>query len=178
MRIYTLAFLFLSSCMSSRESNDYIALLSKTRSQINMAVLEEHQLVCRGYGGALMHDIAEVSQDYLSMKKCDVNSARQLMVSCVEKLKEMINNNSEIRHFLHEYPFPANRIEITIAFVDDTGEHVSDGSVAYASFINGKIKYSKFNRETDKLEKLSREDYAEALRIVQSENHKSTEQHI
>lgn len=172
MRFFLLMTLLLFlSCASRKTTPDYITLLDNTTAKFNKELLQEHQLVCRGYGGRLMEDISEVTQHYILRKKCDVNTARRIAIPCIEKLVTMINADKKLHPFLHQYPFPANRINFTISFVDKDGNDYKDGSVAYITIFDGRIFYAKYNPESDALEDIWKEGYADALRIVQSETH-------
>lgn len=163
---YLCGLLLLSSCMSNKPTPEYITLLHKTTAQFNKELSQEHQLLCRGYGGRLMNDISGVTQHYLAVKKCDVPTARRLVVSSIEKLAAMINANPQLHPFLNQYPFPADRIHVSIAFVNEKSHAYTDGSVTYVTARDNKIFYAKYDPIKGRLEDLWKEDYAEAYRIV------------
>ncbi len=170
MRYFIACTLFLlQSCSYQNATPEYITLLDQTTLKFNQNIGKEHQLRCSGYGGSLMDDISMVSLDYEVIKKSDIPGSRQLLVFCVDKLATLINADAKLQPFLHETPFPANRIKLGITFVDKKGDFISDGTPAYIFTLKGKIYYSKYDPVKKRLEDLWEEDYAEALRIVQSE---------
>lgn len=170
MRYFLICMLvLLQGCLHHSPPPDYITLLDKTTLQFNQDVNQEYQLQCSGYGGSLMDDVSMVVLHYNSIQNHSIVSSRQLIVACMEKLKNKINADAKLRPFLHEYPFPSNRLELSIGFINKNGDFFADDSVAYVHTCNGKIFYSKYEPVKDRLENIWKEDYAEALRIVCSE---------
>jgi hypothetical protein len=159
----------LQGCALYHSTPEYIQLLNKTDAKFNKFVAENYQLRLCGYGGALMDDISGVSLHYHSSKKYDVAASRRLVVTCVEKLRSMINADEKLRPFLHEYPFPASRIKLSISVRNPCGHRAADSPVAYVSLQGGYIYYDRYNLATGHLEDICKEDYADALRIVSEE---------
>ena len=112
-----------------------------------------------------MKDVSKVSLEFRTIKTCDIATSRKIIVDCIETWNDMINSDEEIRPYLHQYPFPADKVEIGISFYEKNGNRPSE-SVAYAFTLKGKIYYCRHNPEIPDLEDIWEEDYAEALKLV------------
>ena len=79
-------------------------------------VAKEYRLRCWGAGGSMPTDIRSISVKFERKNPATIEEARTLMVGITEKFRTIINEHENIRPFLRDYPFPQNRIEISISF--------------------------------------------------------------
>jgi hypothetical protein len=127
----------------------------------------------------MMDNIKEVYLSFLAKNRYyTTEEARVLMVNCIEELLERINSNLEVRDYLDHYPFTEKGIDFSIEFLNEKGEDVSDGYIAYVSIINETLFYYIYRPETDMLEKIYKEPYLEALQIVQDKQKQIVEKII
>lgn len=173
MRISILClFLFLQSCISKQESKpEYIRHLDSTAAHFNQTLFEEHQLHCNGYGGRLKNGISEVYLRYFGNQKYDLYASRRLIVDCLQKLGTSLNANTDLQPHLHPYPFPPEKVELSIGLLDANEGFHKEKAIAHIHATSGQIIYSTFNPSKDTLETVWQEKYAEAMSIVQTESH-------
>lgn len=55
----------------------------------------------------------------------NLEEARRLYVEVVEDFLNRINNNKEIRSYLHDYPFTIKNLDLMIHFSEDTNDENS-----------------------------------------------------
>jgi len=126
-------------------------------------------LFLTAYGGAMMNDIQEIELRFTSLDALDVDQARKLYVEMMEEFLIRINKHEKIRPHLHNYPFEVKNIKLTISF-DDSNRHIrGDGHVAHM-FIgrNYTLYYAAYDTEKEDFYDLHKEDYRDALKIVQN----------
>ena len=137
-------------------------------------VEKEFNVSCIGTGGGMPHDVEVIAVDFMSYEVGTVEKAREFIVKTTEKFLTMINENEKIRPFLREYPFKANRAEVSIAYRrrSDNGGR-KDGSVIHAFQGRNRIFYY-IEKEDGQREKVNEESYDDALKIVLENSKKET----
>lgn len=118
-------------------------------------------------GGAMMNDIQKIDLDYEICRYLDVSEARLLFVKHAEALLSQINNDSNIRPYLHNYPFTSKNIFLTFSFCKTNGDLVDPPYIAYVAMqtSKNKVRYLVNDEEKNKLKRVYEEPYDEALRI-------------
>ena len=81
-----------------------------------------------------------------------------------------INNSSEIRPYLHEYPFTAKNVEIRICISESDGSRLPLDKIYYISAINGIVTYYIDLPEKHSRLAICEETYEEALKLINNEN--------
>lgn len=153
--------------MFSKEKNeDYEIFVNQIISSFANEMEKKYGLICNGHGGKMPHDVEEIEVGFILHKKASIEEARDLEVKATERFLEMINSHEKIRPFLREYPFKANRGEVSISFRTSDGIHYTDGSVAYVTQFKNKISYCADKETSPSLILLKEEPYEEALKIV------------
>jgi hypothetical protein len=137
------------------------------------------KLMLSGYGGAMVGDIQSVTLRFLSYHVLNVDAARILYVEMMEEFLVRINQNDKIRPYLHDYPFGIKNMELTIGFDDTNGDILGDGHVAHM-FIsrNDTLYYEAYNHETEKFYNLHKENYRDALKIVQDSTRQCKQEEV
>jgi hypothetical protein len=116
----------------------------------------------------MMNDIQEIELRFTSLDALDVDQARKLYIEIMEEFLIRINKHEKIRPHLHNYPFEVKNIKLTISF-DDSNRHIrGDGHVPHM-FIgkNYTLYYAAYNPEQEGFYNLHKENYGDALKIVQ-----------
>ena len=80
-----------------------------------------------------------------------------------------INNNEEIKPYLHEYPFTAKNVKIHIWFYNPDRSSVSPEKIYYVSAIDGILDYYIRGPEKYSRQAICEETYDEALQAISSE---------
>ncbi len=164
-----LSCIFCMSCPLVAQTQDTPVHITYTDELIKLMtpILErEFDLACTGTGGSMAKHISSISLMFNASRRASISEARALQVKCTERLLHSINANEKLRPFLAEYPFTAERINVSIGF--HMGNiHYSDGTVAFVSMGRGQLHYALSDPLTQLLEDLFIEPYSEALQIVQ-----------
>ena len=128
---------------------------------------KKHHLSYFGGGGGFLHNVENITIEFVSHSIADVEQARSLLLSCSEELLKRVNADETIRPYLNHYPFTAKDISIGICYFDRNGTWVKSKCIASASVAEGPIYYTIFDEEANNLKTFHKESYQEALKIVQ-----------
>jgi hypothetical protein len=126
---------------------------------------KDFQLGLIGYGGAMMLDVEGFDIHLASNQQLDLQSARRMYISIMERLLAAINQDKSLRTYLAEYPFPASRLEVMLSPMFYTPEQSKGDLVSLIFMIDNRIVYSK-ETSSRKHVNMHEETYDEALRIV------------
>ena len=148
------------------KGGEYLKYVHEIVGVCSKEMRDHFGLVCVGSGGSMPHDVEKMRIVFESIRKVSIEEARSLEIKVIERLREVINAHQYIRPFLREYPFPHERIEVQIAFINKRGESYIDGSVALTFQTQNRLFYFSRDRETDDLVDLYDEPYEEAYRKV------------
>ena len=135
-------------------------------------VHEQYGLDCCSRGGSMPYDVLTINVGFESKKLLTINEARIIFVNIYERFRNIINENENIRPFLREYPFPAERIQVSIKFYPalKSKANILGTELVYVSCIKGEIGYYRDDESGCRLAELKVEPYEEALRIVTARN--------
>ncbi len=160
--------LLCQACMSRYETPEHVKKVCDITESYIQERYDSRQLTGYGFGGGFMHNVETISLYFHKQGEFDVPAARQLIIECIENLKERINQDLDIQPYLNETPFPASALEISISFIDKNRNRAGNGYVALAFQVRDKLFYCRHDPIADRLEDLYEEPYEEALKIVQS----------
>jgi hypothetical protein len=121
---------------------------------------EREKLALIGTGGQMMHKIEMLSMSFQLFHEVDLQKAREIIVYAVREYLSDINNNEEVRPYLHNYPFTAKNVEIMIFVYGPDRRELPPQKIGYISSRNGILKY--YNR-ADRDHPICKETYEEAL---------------
>jgi hypothetical protein len=116
----------------------------------------------------MMNDIQMMAMSFNYYQEVDLTVARELIVYAISEYLSDINNNEEIRPYLHEYPFTAKNIEIRIWIYKPDRTDPSLDKIYYISAINGNLAYYLDLPETHSRRAICEEAYEEAVQAVSS----------
>lgn len=132
---------------------------------------KNHEWVLSGFGGSFYGgDIKKLDLSFALNKNLNIQEARKLIIKGSQILIASMNNNEEIRQYLHHFPFDSTDLNYSIRFEENNYLFVSSEYVARVLVANGKVYYSVFNPKTDSLERIYEESYEEALEKVNNSN--------
>jgi len=170
IRFIFLSIISLFGCQMKEEvpqTEDYEVYVNQIISSFSAEMKKEFGLICWGSGGKMPHDVEEVEVAFICYKHANIEEARELEVKVTEKFIQAINSHEKIRPFLREYPFRADRAQVSIAFENrKTKLSYFDGSVASVFQVKNKIFYRADKEGSYVLIPLMDEPYEEALKIV------------
>jgi hypothetical protein len=159
--------LLLQSSCSSYESPRYVKIAHSITNQTAKKLGKEKGLSLCGTGGGMMNDVKFMMMAFSYPKSIDVKEARDLLIYSAEAYLSAINNNAEIRPFLHNYPFTADNIEIVIYF-----PNVKNSNLLHIACANkGRVSYKIDDPETQQLKNILVESYETSLQIYREEQH-------
>jgi hypothetical protein len=156
------------------ETPNYIKLAHKIINQEAKKLEKEKGLVLIGTGGRMMDDIEEMYMGFQYFKEVDLDTARKLLVYCIEKYLSAINSDEKVRPYLHNYPSTVKNVEIGIWFYKPDRTNLSWGKIYYVSAINGVLSYYIKPSKNQSREAICEETYEEALKIVKSNDKQSS----
>jgi hypothetical protein len=115
-------------------------------------------------GGSTLEGVRNFSFDVEVPQSITFEEARMYVVSCLEIALRAVNSFSEIRPYLVEYPFPADRINFGLYILSNEKKN---NVVDTIYFSHGMFSYFSRN-ENGERELLSEESLEEALNKVRS----------
>lgn len=148
---------------------DYEKIADDITEKTAKKLKEKKNLYLIGTGGGMMHDIQMMAMSFHFYQEVDLKKARELVVYAANEYLLDINNNEEIRPYLHEYPFTAKNVEIVIFFYNPDGSKVAPGKIKVAAVKRGKVVYYIDYPEQYTLKSIYEETYEEALQAVSSQ---------
>lgn len=115
-----------------------------------------------GTGGRMMHNIQMMEMSFVYYHEVDIQTARELLIYVINTYLKAINENKEVRPYLHEYPFTPKNVEIHIWIYEPDRSKVPRGKIEYVSAMNGLLKYYEESTEA-----IYKETFEEALKKVE-----------
>ena len=117
-----------------------------------------------------MHDVEKINLSLCTKKRLNVDEARQLFIPLIEKLLSKINTDTNIKPYLHNYPFTSKNLCISLRLEEKNGKKVERPYIADVRLMFGMVFYSVEDLNDDMLfEHVHEETYEEALKIYNSE---------
>jgi len=165
------SWVFISGTKMEYVIPEYEKISDKITAKTAENLSRKYQLDPIGSGGSMMHDVKKLALSFNCYHPLSVDDSRALIVKCVNEYVKSVNDDKEIRPYLHDYPFTEKNIELVIFFYEDNQfTKIEPGQVSNVSTINGKVFYKTRSAEDQyKRETLHEESYAEAVRIVREQ---------
>ncbi len=151
------------------QSPRYVKLAANITEKTAGKLKEQKNLYLIGTGGGMMHDIQMMAMSFNFYQEVDLKKARELVVYAINEYLVDINNNEEIRPYLHEYPFTAKNVEIRIFIYKPNGTNPPLDKICYISAIDGILTYYLDLPETYSRKAICKETYEKALRNISSQ---------
>lgn len=156
--IFMIFLLYTSSLFAIQRPVNYSRIIDKITNEFAKSVQNSDDLILIGSGGAFKGDIKEISLTFSINRSLNIETGRRLMVEKAEILLQMINDNNDVRPFLHNFPFTTKNLNLVISGVKDTC--VLHGA-SLVTILAGKIYYDDTSYKT-----IYVESYEDALQIV------------
>ncbi len=146
MRLHVNTFIFLFFIILKLNANeikppDYEKYVDDIVKDFVNDMANKYDLHCYGSGGSMPTDVEKIEVLFISYRKSTVNDARKMEVDAIQGLLHRINTHEKIRSYLREYPFNADRVNVSISFRTETDDRPLDGSVALVFLAKNKIFY-------------------------------------
>ena|SRR3990167_8677558 len=151
--------IFGCSSMTYKLSKDE-KIVNQITEETAKKLKEKKNLILIGTGGQMMHEIEMLAMSFQFFHEVDLEKARELIVYAVREYLSDINNNEEVRPYLHNYPFTAKNVEIRIFFYGPDRRELPPDKIVYISSRNGILRY--YIRADDD-HPIHQETYEEAL---------------
>jgi len=160
-------FSFLFGCSScGHQSPRYVILAHEITEKTGKELKAQKNLYLIGTGGGMMDDIQMMAMSFNYYQEVDLKKARELLVYVVSQYLLAINGNTEVRPYLHEYPFTAKNVEIRMWIYKPDRSRLTSDKIYYISAINGVLNYYIHGLEQYSRQTLCEETYQEALKMV------------
>ena len=108
----------------------------------------------------MMDDIQMMAMSFNYYHEVDLEQARELIVFTINEYLSDINNNQEIRPYLHEYPFTSKNVEIRIFIYGPDRLELPPEKIYCITSRNGILRY--YTR-SDRDHPICKETYDDAL---------------
>jgi hypothetical protein len=145
-------------------------LLSKTAKQLKI----EKDLIPIGDNGQMMGDIKTMGLSFNYYHLLNLEKARELLLYASNVFLKNINENKEIRPYLHNYPFTQKNIELVIFICQANGNEPNLGDLSVLTLRRGSLtfKLSAPNKSSH-CPILHEETYETGLEIYQNSKNES-----
>ena len=166
---------------SGYKDPEYVKMADRITAKVAKKLKEDKGLHACGVSGRMMDDIKKMGLDFQFFHLVTIDEARELMVNAISEYLAAINENEAIRPFLHNYPFTAKNLEISIwILLPDRRDPPKDeihliqlykGNIAYYPDFSNRHPYQPLYIETyeDAAKKLHSQD-PEIEQALQFEN--------
>jgi hypothetical protein len=135
-------FSFLFGCSSfGYQSPRYVKLAHEITENTAKELKAQKNLYLAGTGGQMMDDIQMMAMSFDYYQEVDFKTGRKLIVQVINEYLSAINNNKEIRPYLHEYPFTAKNVEIRIFIYNPDRSELPLEKIDCIECINGGLEY-------------------------------------
>ena len=135
-------FSFLFGCSSfGYQSPRYVKLAHEITEKTAKELKAQKNLYLIGTGGQMMDDIQMMAMSFNYYQEVNLKTARELTIYAVNEYLSTINNNKEVRPYLHEYPFTAKNIEIRIFVYNPDRSELPLEKIYCIECINGSLEY-------------------------------------
>jgi len=159
LKTILIIFIILISC-SKNSKPDHVKQANKILTLTSKELEKKFNLHLIITGGSMMDDIKILTLGFTSNKAVNIDQARKLIMSCALIFLDNINNSSEIRPYLHNYPSTEKNIQMELYF-QTNGKALEPPYIAVVGLSNGEIVYY---HKYKYLKEIYRESYEEALK--------------
>ena len=154
---------FFQSCSSSLSKRDVMVydIIDK------FAVLEKQKnnLEVGGKGSSIPVNIEKFFVYFKCYEKMTQDQSRVLVMTCVNDILDLINNDLEIRPHLDDYPCTAYNIDLMFSFVDQNNKYAEPPFIAFIFTKGGVIYYRCNDPVQDSFCDNKSETWEEAVRL-------------
>lgn len=166
--LFFILFLNCMNCFSIAQEIEYIVYMDEIIKKFSTEMEHKYGLICVGEGGRMSRQVETIRVMFHLYRRATIEEARALEILSIERLREMINSDEKIRSNLYEFPFPTNRIGVSISFYSSCEAPFADGSVSSVDHSQGKLFYESQDSFTESYAQILEEPYLEAKRTVES----------
>jgi len=114
------------------------------------------------------NDIHQFEVTFCCIEKLNLIQTRKKLLHCIHEYLKLINSNNELKPYLYRVPFTNKELFFRIAFYEETGKRVTNGSIALCHLDEDTIYYL-IAHDDESLEFIHKESYKEALKTVQKQ---------
>lgn len=171
-RILQLLFICIITALSGCKTQDVphtqtpAGIKDKLSNEISLQVvkklMKEHELLPCGFGGGAINQIRMLSLSFNYRKPLTIEEGRKLVLIATHTFADAINADERIHPYLIEYPFPLERVEITIFVQEINGNLLKNSEADIFSCYKNICKYEKINDKKTGLITILQETVEEA----------------
>ena len=142
--LFLFLFMFVSvfGCSSFRDQTpDYEKIADKITNRTAEKLKKEKKLTLIGIGGRMMDDIQMMAMSFNYYQEVNLEQARELLIYVINEYLSDINNNQDVRPYLHEYPFTSKNVEIRIFIYGPDRTELPSEKIDCITSIDGVLEY-------------------------------------
>ncbi len=140
--------------------------LHKTEAQTIKSLESTYKMKLLGTGGSAMYGIDKVALSFSLDRPISIEEARSIVVGSAAQYIKNINNDKALRPYLEEYPFRADRVDLSFFVTIDKKLQNPKFISAFSLYCGGNVKVPtiKYVFENEKEERVDvvKETYDEA----------------
>lgn len=159
-----LAILMVASNLGS--NCKYVKIAHRLTYKVASKLEREKGLQFVGRGGQMMDDIQMMAMSFDLYHEVDLKTARKLLIDTTREYLLAINNNEEVRPYLHQYPFTAKNIEIRIWIYNPDRSAVEFDKISYICALDGTLTYEVEKPGKHMSTVIHEEAYEDALKLA------------
>jgi hypothetical protein len=126
---------------ADQDDKAYLKYEDEIVEQFKKEMRKKYKLECWADGGSMPDKVRSIRVYFNFPERANIEQARKLEVTAIERLSELINSHEKIRPYLAEYPFTPERLHVMISFEDENGDNRRDGSVCMVLQARNKLTY-------------------------------------
>ncbi|WP_420421710.1 hypothetical protein [Simkania sp.] len=114
-----ISWIFISGTKMEYVIPEYEKISDKITAKTAKTLSKKYQLDPVGSGGSMMHDVKKLFLSFNCYHPLSIDESRELVINCVNEYLKSVNENKEVRPFLHNFPFNEQNIELAIFIFED-----------------------------------------------------------
>ena len=161
--------------MKRSGSSDLNIITTRIQAETAKILCDRYDMECMGFGGGWAGK-KKLNLSFEVNRIIDKETARSMLVDCVEEFIIKINASEELKPYLEEMIFTDKNIRLNIFVTDVHGNDVYQPNISVFKSIEGRVAYcyESPEKEYGYMAK-EHETFQEALAILKEENKGSTQ---
>lgn len=164
--IFLATILLTYSCSLLEGNKDYVRKINRAQRAANASLKQQGYKRC-ATGGSCYGDLRLYAEDYDAYHDqfATIDEARLFIVEKAEAYMKVVNEDKEVRPYLHNYPFTARNLQLSFYFRDKNYKLISESYISSVRVNTGRVFYERRNPGEDWGRTIHTESYEQALAL-------------